>query len=147
MEASGAESGKIIVSAQAGFADGYAGIRDALDQLEGSLDAQVQGLQVAIVDADDAGFSGEGAVELCGCVNFHDGFHADLTAEGDEVAEKLIAESGHDKQEAVSVVRARFPDLPGIEDEVLAKDGNLYGFARIAQIFQRAAKKFSFSKY
>ena len=102
--------------------------------------------KIAIVDADNAGFSGEGAVEFSGCVNFHDRLHADLTAERDEVAKKFIAESGDDEQEAVGVVRPRFPNLPSIEDEVLAKHGKFDGFARIAEIFQRAAKEFSLGK-
>src|SRR5271163_1702667 len=80
---------KIVVSAQAGFADGNACIGDAFDQLEGGLDAQVQSFQVAVVDADDAGLSGERAVEFSGGVNFHDWFHADLTAESDEIAKKF----------------------------------------------------------
>jgi len=35
-------------------------------------------------------------------------------------------------------------NLPRIENEIFAQDGNLYGFAGVAEIFQRAAEKFSF---
>ena len=41
-------------------------------------------------------------------------------AERDEIAKKFILKSGDNEQEAVGVVRARFPNLPGIHDEILA---------------------------
>ena len=58
VEAGVAEFGEVVVSAEAGFADRDAGLWDALDEFERGLDAQVQSLQIAIVDADDAGFRG-----------------------------------------------------------------------------------------
>ena len=147
VEAGDAEFGEVVVSAQTRFADGDAVVGNAVDQLEGSLDAQVESLQVAIVDADDAGAGGKRAVEFGGGVNLDERLHAEFAAESDQVAKKLVAESSDDQQETVGVVGARFPDLPGIEDKILAKDGELDGFARIAQIFQRAAKKFSFGEH
>ena len=55
VEAGGAQITKIGVSAKTGFGDGDAVIGNLLDELEGSLYTHGQRLQVAIVDADDAG--------------------------------------------------------------------------------------------
>jgi len=59
--------------AEAGFADGDAIFWDASDQFERSLDADVERLQVAVVDADDAAANGESAAEFLGRVNFTSG--------------------------------------------------------------------------
>jgi len=137
---------QIVVGAEAGFADGDAIVRDAFDQFERSLDADVERLEVAVVDTDDAAAYGEGAAEFLGRVNFHERLHSKLTAEGDEVAKRIVAQHGGHEQEAVRIVRASFPDLPGIEDKILAENGKIHGFSSVAEIFQRAAKKFRFGE-
>ena len=106
-----------------------------LDQFEGSFDADVESFQVAIVDADDAGVGGEGAVEFRAGVNFHERLHSELAAERDQFAKRVVRERCDDEQEAVGVVGARFPDLPGIEDEVLAQ-------RRGALLALRASRRF-----
>ncbi len=55
-------------------------------------------------------------------MNFHERLHAELAAKRDQIAQLFIVQCGDDQQETVGVVSAGFPDLPGIEDEVLAKD-------------------------
>ena len=76
-------SDEIVVGAEAGFANGDAAIGNALDQFEGSLDAEIESFQIAIIHADDTGLGGERAVEFRGGVNFHQGLHFQLTAESD----------------------------------------------------------------
>src|SRR5580704_14054971 len=73
-----AEFGEIVVRAKTGFADGNAGVGNALNQVERGFDAKVQSFQVAIVDADDASFSGERSVELGGSVHLDEGLHFQL---------------------------------------------------------------------
>src|SRR5579872_4786767 len=135
---------EIVMSAEARFADGHAGVRDTLDKFERSLDAQIQSLQIAIVDPDDAGICRKRAFEFGGRVNFDERLHFQLAAECDKVAQEFVMKSSNNQQKTVCVVRTRFPDLPGIKDEVLAKDRNLYRVPRVAEIFQRAAKEFAF---
>src|SRR5580692_2401432 len=147
VEAGGPESQEIVVRAESGFADYDASIGDALDEFEGGLDTQAESFQVAVVDADDVRSGGEGAIELSGGVDFHERLHADLAAERDEIAKKFIVERSNNEQEAVGVVGARLPDLPGIENEVFAKDGHFYSMARIAKVFQGAAKEFAFRQH
>ena len=81
-----------------------------------------------------------------GGVNFDERLHVQFAAEGDEVAEKRVVERGDDQEEAVGIVGARFPDLPGIENKILAEDGQRDFFAGFAKIFERAAKEFAFGE-
>src|SRR6476646_3342330 len=74
VEAGVAESGEVVVGSQAGFAHGDAGVGNALDEFERSFHAQVQSLQVAIVDADDAGAGGERTIEFGDGVNLDERF-------------------------------------------------------------------------
>src|SRR5580704_8435901 len=83
VEACASEPDEIVVGAETRFADGHAAIWNALDQLEGSFDAEFESFQIAIIHADDAGFGRERAVELRGGVNFHNRFHLQLAAESD----------------------------------------------------------------
>ena len=69
-------------------------------------------------------------------MNFHKRLHAQFAAQNDEVAKERVLEHRDDEEEAIRVVGACFPDLPGIEDEVLAQDGKLNRLSGIAQILQ-----------
>jgi hypothetical protein len=75
-------------------------------------------------------------------VNFDERLHAEFAAEREEVAQKPVAEGGYDKEKAVGVGGPRFPDLPRVEDEILAKDWKCNAFSSVAKIFQRAVEEF-----
>src|SRR5258708_5534854 len=124
------------MGAQAGFADRDAMVGNLIDQLEGSFGAHGQSLQVAIVHSQDAGVRSERAVEFSPGVNFHERLHAKLAAERDEFMELRISKRGDDQEKTVGVVSTGFPNLPGIEYEVLAKNGEGHGLAGFAKIFQ-----------
>ncbi len=143
----GAELHEIVVGAQTGFADGDAVVGNAADQFERSIYINGQRLQIAIVYTQDARPGGEGAIEFFAGVNFDERLHSNLAAKYDEVAKKRIFESGYDEEKTVGVVGASFPNLPGIEDKILAQNRELDGLAGIAEIFQRAAEKFSFREH
>ena len=101
-----------------------------------------ESFEVAVVDADDFGAGGEGAVEFGFRVNFDERLHFYFATEVDELFKRGIAQSGDDEEEAVGVVGAGFPDLPRIEDEIFAQDWLGDFFAGIAEIFERAAEEF-----
>lgn len=146
IEASAAELPEIRMGAQAGFGDGEAVFGNMLDKLERRLHAHGKGFQVAIVDADDASFDGQGTVEFGARMDFNKRFHVEFAAKGDEVAEKRVAESGDDEKKAVGIVGAGFPDLPSIEDEILAEGGQDHFLASLAKILERAAEEFAFGE-
>jgi len=61
-------------------------------------------------------------------VNFDHRFHAEFPAERDQFDELLLAQHGDDQEKTVGVIGARFPDLPRIENKILAKNGELNAF-------------------
>jgi hypothetical protein len=134
IETGGTKLRQIGVSAESRFSDGNAAVRDLLDEFERGFHAHGESFQVAIVDSDDSGICGQGAVKLVVSVNFDEGLHAELTAKSQEIAQLQIGEGSYDQQKAVGVVGPRFPDLPGIEDEVLAKSGQRNFFSCLAEI-------------
>src|SRR5256885_2084935 len=146
VEPGGLKLHEIVVRAQAGFADGDAIVGDPADQFEGCFDADGERFEVAVVYADDAGAASESAVELIGRVNLDERLHANLAAQGDEVAKQRIFKYGDDEAKAIRVVGASFPDLPGIEDKILAQNRELDRLAGVAEIFQRAAEELAFGQ-
>src|SRR5690242_17295994 len=80
-------------------------------------------------------------------MNLHERLHFQLASESQQLAKQFVTERGNDQQKAVRVVRARFPDLPRIEEEVLAQHGELHGISSVAEILERASKKFAFGQH
>src|SRR6266404_4060726 len=132
--------------AQAGFTDHDTMVGNLVDQLEGRFGTDGQSLQVAIVHPQDAGVRGERPVKFSPGVNFDQRLHAKLAAERDEFMELRISKRGDDQEKTVTVVCTGFPNLPGIEYEVLAKNGKSDGLAGFAEIFQRSVKEFFFGE-
>jgi len=52
---------------------------------------------------------------------------------------RVAQHSGHDKKLS-AIVRASFPDLPGIEDKILAEYGRFHGFSGVARFFNEPRK-------
>lgn len=144
VETRGAEVLQVGVGAQAGFSNGEAVIRDFFDQFEGCLHPNRKRFQIAIIDADDARVSSQGPTEFAAGVNFDERLHLQFTAEREQVVKKRVRQRGDNQEKAVGVIGARFPDLPGIENEILTESGKLDLFAGIAEIFQGAAEEFAF---
>ena len=132
VEANGTQAKKIIVCGQAGLAAGDTMLGNLLDQLAGSFGAHGQCLQVAIVHPEDAGARCKRAAEFGAGMNLNERFHAEWAAEGNELGELRIVQCGDNKEKAVGIVGTRFPDLPRIENEILAKGGQSYRFSCLA---------------
>src|SRR5258705_7330680 len=124
------------MGAQSGFADRDTMIGNLVNQLEGSFGAYGQRLQVAIVHSQDSGVRGKRTVQFRPGMNFNERLHTKLAAERDEFMQLRISKRSNNQEKTVAVVCARFPNLPGIEDEVLAKYRKSYGLAGFAKIFQ-----------
>src|SRR5216683_3339498 len=94
IEAGSAQANKIVVRAQAGFADRDTRIGNLVDELEGSFRAHGERLQVAVVYANDAGVCGQRAVELACGVNFDERLHAEFAAEASRARASPTASKG-----------------------------------------------------
>lgn len=146
VEASSAEIAEIGVGAETGLGDSEAVVGDVLDEFVGPFYADRESFQVAVVDTNNAGACGQSAVEFRARVHFDERLHMEFAAKCDEVAQEWVGEGSDDEEEAVCIVGASFPDLPGIEDEILAEGWECDFFAGIAKIFQGAAEKLAFGK-
>ncbi len=124
VETRGAQFCQFGGGADAGFADGDAVVGYLVDQFERGFDADIERFQIAVVDADDFCAGGDGAREFFAGVNFDHRLHAEFPAESDQFDELLLAQRRDDQQKTVGVIGARFPDLPRIEDKILAKNGS-----------------------
>src|SRR6266403_2877626 len=134
IEAGMAQAKQIVMRAQAGLADRDTMVGNLIDQLEGSFGTDGQSLQVAIVHPQDAGVRGERAIQFRPGVNLDERLHTKLSAERDEFMQLRISKRSNNQEKTVGVVSTRFPNLPGIEDEILAKNRKSYGLACFAEI-------------
>ena len=121
IEASRAQPRDFLLRAHPGLADGNASLRHGIDQLQRSVQANVQRAQVAIVDADKLSPRIHCARKLLPRVHLDQRFHSQLAAEREQLAERRIAQDGDDQQKRIGVGSARLPHLPGIDDEIFAQ--------------------------
>jgi hypothetical protein len=144
VEARRAKVPKIGVGAESGFGYGEAMLGDLFDQFERCFHAHSKGLQVAIVDADNAGVRSESAIEFGLRVDLDERLHGKFAAQSEEIAQKRIVERRHNQEETIRIVGTGFPNLPGIKDKILAQSGEGHFLACIAKILERAAEEFTF---
>lgn len=100
-------------------------------------------VKVAVVDPDDLGSDLQRPRELLSVVHFDKGLHAPRDRVGVELRELLVREHRDDEEDRVGAVDARFVDLVGVRDKVLAEDGgpvreSVNGGANGAHVVERA---------
>ena len=134
------------MGAQAGFGDRDAMFGNLLDQFVRSFRSHSQCFESRLLTPIMRASAASARSSSSRRVDFDQWLHAEFATESDEVAELLVVESGDNQQKTVGIIGARFPDLPGIEDKILAQNRKRDLFARIAQIFQRAVKEFALGK-
>ena len=79
-----------------------------------------QGVQVAVVHADDTRASGQGAFDFgCG-VGLDEGLHAARVSQLEQLSQQTIRKCPHDEQDSIRAQFACLQDLVGIDHEVLA---------------------------
>ena len=97
-----------------------------------------EGLQVAIVDADDAGVGGEGAFEFGEVVNFDQGIELEGVGDFEEVLEGGLVESGDDEEDGIGSGDDGFEDLGLVDDEIFAQARDVELFADEREVFETA---------
>ena len=129
---------QVGVAGDAAFGDDDAVLRHARGEPLGRLQRGGEGLEVAVVDADQPAVERQRAVELLLVVHLGDGVHAPRVGVGAQRAGHHVVDGGHDDQDAVGAQRARLRHLVAVEHEVLAQRGQLGGGARLRQMLGRA---------
>ncbi len=100
----------------------------------------LEGLEVAGVDAHEGRREGEGPVELGGVVDLDERGHAELARLVVEVAHQRVVERRDDEQDEVGAVGAGLSHLVGVDHEVLAQHGDPHGGAHGVEVGEAAVK-------
>ena len=124
MGAAGADAGGVGGVPDAAFADGDDVLGETRDEAFAEAEVGLEDGEVAVVDADEVGAVGEGAVELGLVVNFKEGVEAGGGGGGVEVADLGIGEGAHDDEDGAGAGLAGLEDLDRVDHEVLAKGGD-----------------------
>ena len=130
----------IVRAKDAALADDDAVARHQRRQRLGHGERDVEGAQVAVVDADEPGAEGQGALELAGVVHLDERVHAERVRRLDESGRRFVTDARHDDEDAVGAPGARLEHLVGLEQEILAQDGQAGGLAGLRQIFGTALR-------
>ena len=108
---------------QAAFADDCSIGRDQPGELFGGGDVGDQGLEIAVVDADQPGLEPQRAIEFGRVVRLDQHVHAEPHGNRFEFRGLGVGQHRHDQQHAIGAHRPAFVDLPGVEHEILAQGG------------------------
>lgn len=109
------------------------------DALEGGA-VDLEGLEVARVDADDPGAGVDGPLDLLLVVHLDERGEPDGLGALDEGDQRLLLQGGDDEEREVGSVRPGLPELVRGDDEVLAQDGDVDLGADGLQVRERAAE-------
>jgi hypothetical protein len=102
--------------------------------------------EVAVVDADDGGGEVEDAAGVGFVVDFDEAFEADAEGEGVEGGQLVVVEDADDEEHGVGAHGGGFVDLVGVEDEVLAEDGELDDVAGALEVLGGAFEEGGFGE-
>ena len=136
VEAGAAQAPHVVAGGDAALRHRDHVVGDGGREAERGLQVDGQGLEVAVVDAHDRAADGEGAIELLAVVDLDQGVEAGLLGGLGELAQLGIREGGHDQEDGVGAGDPRLPDLVGIDDEVLAQDGQQGGGTGPPQVLE-----------
>src|SRR3569623_2089342 len=81
----------------------------------------LEGAQIAVVDAEQRRAPPQGADKLFLIVNFEQHVHSEIERRVFDVARRCVIQRGHDDQDAIGAMRARFHHLIGVVHEILAQ--------------------------
>ena len=123
--AGGTDAGGVLRGRDAGFGDGEDVIGDLGDDFFGEGEVHVEGGEVAVVDAEEAGVEVEGAFEFGFVVDFEEGVEAGELGGVAEAGEGVVVEGADDEEDGAGAGFGGFNDLDGVHHEVLAEAGNV----------------------
>ncbi len=102
--------------------------------------------EVAVVDADDRRGEIEDAPGIGFVMDFDEAFEADALGEGGEGGKGIVIEDADDEEHGVGAHGGGFIDLVGVEDEVLAQDGEVGDAAGAFQVLGGAFEESGFGE-
>src|SRR5262245_20170864 len=105
---------------QSAFAHHQIAWRYMPQQLQRCRYISAKGMQITVVDADDATGTLEGFLQLCGGMHFDERFKPKLSTQGSQVNELWDIECSGDQQHSIGTIPPRFVELIRINDKILA---------------------------
>jgi len=90
-------------------------------------EVDLEGAEVAVVDADDGSAGHERALHLQLVVHLHEGVHIERPCKSDQLGKEGGVEDGGDEEDGVGAVDAGLVELVVVEQEVLAQEGRALG--------------------
>src|SRR6202030_3536631 len=136
-----AEPQQIVGRENAALADDDPLGRHAARQPLAGGERRLEGFQIAVVDANEPRLQPQRAIELCLVMHFDKRVHPERGSGGFQLGRASIVDRGHDDQDAIGAVSARFGDLIGVVHEILAQHRQRYGGACCAQVIEMALKR------
>ena len=141
-----AQAAQIVGRANATLSNDDAGVLEQLGKPHRMLDGSLHRPQVAIVDSkkrvarvretNDV----DRAQQMIDIVHLEERSHAQLGGENLKVDDVALGNSLGDEEDRIGTSGARFPDLIDIDDEILAKHGQLDRVANHVDVFELAAE-------
>ena len=107
----------------------------------GHREVDGQGLQVAIVDADDRCAERDRAAELGFVMRLDQGVHPETAGFGNDLCGRCVVEHRQHDQNRIGAVDSRFGDLARVNDEILGEDRGVGRAADGGEIVERSAEK------
>src|SRR5215211_1388117 len=121
-DAGAGKTGDIGRRKDAALGHDHALARDERRQSLARAQARFEGLEVAVVDADEARAQAQRALELGFVVHLDECVHAERKGCLLEIPRSDIVDGRHDDEDTVGPPRARLDDLVGVVQEILAQD-------------------------
>ena len=141
-----AQAAQIVGRANATLSNDDAGVLEQLGKPHRMLDGSLHRPQVAIVDSkkrvarvretNDV----DRAQQMIDIVHLEERSHAQLGGENLKVDDVALGNGLGDEEDRIGTSGARFPDLIDIDDEILAKHGQLDRVANHVDVFELAAE-------
>ena len=98
----------------------------------------MEGLQVAVVDAEKRRGQPERARQFGLVMHLDEAVHAERRGRGDEIGRERVIDARHDHQDAIRAHRAGLEHLVGVDQEILADNGQGGGCPCRHEILRRS---------
>src|SRR6186713_2618525 len=92
-----------------------------LAQLLGGREVDFEGVEIAVIDADEFRAEFEGAIQLLAGVNFDECIQLKGLGFLEESFERWLVERGNNEENCIGARHAGFPNLCLVDDEILAQ--------------------------
>ena len=107
----------------------------------------LEGAEVAVVDADQAGFQPQSALKLIFLMNFKQDIHPIGKGGIFDGLSRRVVDRRHDDEDTIGAQRAGLDDLIGLVDEILAQRRQAGRIARLAEEFRSALERGSIGEH